>query len=423
MSIGSKAIRHVTEALDISPTDFERARSAIRGVRSCIEGGYPDGYPDSSSKPDVCLQGSMRLGTVVRPLKDSDDSGFDVDLVAQLDVDRNKTNAKSVKHQIGDVLKADGTYGPMLDQEGGRCWTIEYAEKNEVGFHIDVLPSVAESEANIDIIKDLLAKTDVPQALGQTSIAITHKVKESDSYEWKTSNPKGFSEWFESKNQVSRTVIAEERARILTASSGLYANESQIPDELVRTPLRRAVQFLKRHRDVRFNNAPNANHKPISVIITTLSAKLYQGDGDVADALRRIVNDLDKHYALMENQQTRASDLRLDKLSIFRKDNGEWVIPNPVNPGENFADKWHEDSNARAKAFFQWVHHLRDDVLGLLDGPYKEDELVERFDQALVKAEGFTLETRLSKKAALSSLLSDTETPDPYEKRGGRGYA
>ena len=50
---------------------------------------------------------------------------------------------------------------------------------------------------------------------------------------------------------------------------------------------------------------------------------------------------------------------------ITRTADGKWSILNPTNPGENFADRWHEDDHARAKAFFQWVGWLRDDLINI----------------------------------------------------------
>lgn len=56
-----------------------------------------------------------------------------------------------------------------------------------------------------------------------------------------------------------------------------YTQAEDIPDALVRTPLQRAIQIMKRHRDMRFNGHRDEDHKPISMIITTLAAKLYEG--------------------------------------------------------------------------------------------------------------------------------------------------
>ena len=48
---------------------------------------------------------------------------------------------------------------------------------------------------------------------------------------------------------------------------------------------------------------------------------------------------------------------------MTKKGNGQWSIPNPVDPKENFADKWHENDNAKAKAFFKWIKMLETDLL------------------------------------------------------------
>ena len=37
---------------------------------------------------------------------------------------------------------------------------------------------------------------------------------------------------------------------------------------------------------------------------------------------------------------------------IRRLPDGTWYVGNPVNPAENFADRWHEDGHVRARAFF-----------------------------------------------------------------------
>jgi hypothetical protein len=83
-----------------------------------------------------------------------------------------------------------------------------------------------------------------------------------------------------------------------------------------KTPLQQAVQILKRHRDMMFLNEPQ-EIKPISIIITTLSAEAYQGELELADALRNILKNMP---GLISGQKP--------------------DIPNPVNPHENFADKW-----------------------------------------------------------------------------------
>jgi hypothetical protein len=134
---------------------------------------------------------------------------------------------------------------------------------------------------------------------------------------------------------------------------------------------------MKRHRDVRFKGRRDEKHKPISMIITTLAARLYAGRASqyqtTRSVLRFIVETLEQHAALVDNRQLLAD---VSRMQLIRRVGDVWYIPNPVNPhnpgdpadkGENFADRWHEDSHAKAKAFFQWVGWLRKDLDDLLN--------------------------------------------------------
>lgn len=63
--------------------------------------------------------------------------------------------------------------------------------------------------------------------------------------------------------------------------------------------------------------AKNPESKPISIIISTIAAQSYSGEQTIEEALRKALMGL-KQFA----------------------DSGLEVVPNPVNPGENFADRW-----------------------------------------------------------------------------------
>jgi hypothetical protein len=131
----------------------------------------------------------------------------------------------------------------------------------------------------------------------------------------------------------------------------LFASVSNVPDELVRTPLQRAVQLLKRHRDMRFLGHEHEADKPISIVVTTLAASAYQQETDVFTTLANFLDQVQRH------QET----------GIIRCVNGKWTIPNPVNPGENFADRWNDEGSRRADAFFGWIDWLREDLDDLLN--------------------------------------------------------
>ncbi|MBA7581199.1 hypothetical protein ES708_23101 [subsurface metagenome] len=97
------------------------------------------------------------------------------------------------------------------------------------------------------------------------------------------------------------------------------------------------MQILKRHRDIFFSKKQE-KYKPISIIITTLAAKIYQGQEDIYITLSDILNGINEDI------------VKLD---------GKFNIPNPANPEENFADKWNEDEKL-SLAFFDWINNARD---------------------------------------------------------------
>ena len=120
----------------------------------------------------------------------------------------------------------------------------------------------------------------------------------------------------------------EEARRALAMENGAEVHE--IEDFEVRTPLQRVIQLLKRHRDLRYNGDGD---KPVSIVITALAAGAYDNEADLVDAILSIVPGM--------------------RHAIECRDGVFWV-PNPVNPQENFADKWAENPR-KQRIFFEWL--------------------------------------------------------------------
>jgi len=336
-------LEKVAEDIDIPPGKYQQAVDRYEAVGRWLEGGD---YPGSAGTPDIYPQGSFRLGTVVRPIRGGVEADYDIDLVCELAIAKDWTDPSTVKRVVGDRLNDHELYRKMLDDEGKRCWTLIYSEQDGIGFHLDVLPSVPDHRHALD-----------------TSIAITHR--QGTSYRWSASNPRGYGNWFDEKNRAAfMRVLAEQKRSIMARASAIYASVDDVPDQLVRTPLQRVIQILKRHRDEMFNGGPDADYAPISMIVTTLAAHLYQGEPDVYQALTAIVSKLHGHAGLVEH---RAIEQALASLQLIRRmPDGTWYIANPVNAEENFADRWHEDDHARARAFFRWVDAVREDLVDIL---------------------------------------------------------
>ena len=210
---------------------------------------------------------------------------------------------------------------------------------------------------------DILPSIPDPKNGRETAIAITNK--QGVIYSWSGSDPQGYGIWFDARNQSAFSqVVSEQKRLIFSREPAVFARIEDVPNQLVRTSLQRSTQIMKRHRDVMFNNNAINDYRPISMIITTLAGHLYSGESDIFDALAGIVSQLQGHAVLMQGALPggRLSDMAL----IRRLPNERWYIANPVNPEENFADRWHEDNHARARAFFQWVARIKEDLIDIL---------------------------------------------------------
>ena len=217
-------------------------------------------------------QGSFALGTAVKPLGGDE---YDVDTVCLLQHTPGQITQKQLKDLVGNRLKhPQSRYKDMIEPRNGgrRCWTIRYADASK--FHLDVLPAIPDDYG-------WLVALGVPKELAETAICLTDRKTWSDSYsEWPRSNPKGYIAWFKDRMRVRLEEAKQVRAM------EIHAEVKEIEDFDVRTPLQRLIQILKRHRDVRFNDDED---KPISIIITTLAAQVYNNEADLAEAVLDVV--------------------------------------------------------------------------------------------------------------------------------------
>ncbi len=306
---------------------------------------------------EIRLQGSVGIGTTVKPLATNE---HDVDLVAHVpDLDLTVSPAM-LKRRIGDRLRENGNFAPLL-VEMPRCWRLDYANE----FHLDITPSIPNPECRFggELVPDKTLKM------------------------WKASNPQGYRTKFE-----RRAAMVPRIRSIFGKAHDSARADSQIepyPEEKrLKGILRRIVQIAKRHRDVHFIDNQEGV-APLSIIITTLASRAYETcvenfeyDNEIdliVDVLRRMPHML----------QTGMVDGRV-----------VWYLWNQTTAGENFCEKWNEHTE-RATAFFEWhdkivtaVEHLAaarglDQVRGLLGNIFGTapannamDSFIERVDVA-----------------------------------------
>lgn len=370
-------LEEISKQLDISPSMYKLAVERYESIAKYLQnkGIEADFYP----------QGSFRLGTVTRPIKNGKDSEYDIDLVCHMTNVKAETKPSDVKHVVGDALKQDARYRELLDDEGRRCWTLLYADIQDIGYHLDILPSVGEDQ---DKIQNLTTTYGIKPELAQSAIAITNK--SDTAYSWASSNPRGYANWFDEINGPLLNLIDKDARKILFESNRtIFASIDDVPSQLIRTPLQRVIQILKRHRDVRFAGHKLENDKPISMVITILASQIVKNEQcrvlDTFTLLNFIVTKLSEYADLIANGNSKMSTIQ---NAIIKRNFTEnrWYIPNPINPAENFADRWHENNNQKAKAFFDWIKWVQADLVEVLNDPdFNEDSFKVTFGNSIVE--------------------------------------
>lgn len=320
MNIQNELLNLIADDLNISNTMFDKATESYEAVANWLKGhnilqGDLNFYP----------QGSFSIGTVVKPLKDNDEE-YDIDLV--FEISEMNLTPKELKYLVGKRLKENETYNKLLDEEGRRCWSLQYS-----GFHMDILPSIT-------------CEGDVPN-----TIKITH-TDDYINYIYKESNPKGYRNWFNDINKEDQIFLKNAYSR------KHQVKIEEVPNHKISTNLQKIIRILKRHRDIMYKGKENA---PISIIITTLAAKAYNNQDNLISSLTHTLLNMEK---------------------FIEKNEGEYIIQNPVNNEENFADKWAENPKKKDE-FFKWLNQAKTDLVDVPMSLIGVDDIADHFKRVL----------------------------------------
>jgi hypothetical protein len=348
------------DLLGISIADFDIPDDVYRRAVDRYEdlGAWLSDYWDASPTDGIVYpQGSFRLGTVVQPVKPGDE--YDVDLVCRRDIAKTSTTQAVLKIDCGNGIGsyvATGPDGAPIRSEGKRCWTLHYPGEP---FHMDALPAIPDEEGT-------------PNAILLT---------DRDLREWQHSNPIDYADWFYWRMREEFLQIREVFAKRMEVAD--------VPRWRVKTTLQRSVQALKRHRDLYFSESPD--DRPASIIITTLAATAYIGGGTLYEVL---------------------ADITAKMPGLVEVRNGLYWVANPVQPEENFADRWlsHPD---RASRFFEWMAQVQEDVTGYggdLGVDLVLEKLAKSFGERSAHRAGESLGTGISRarEAGLLGMAAGT---------------
>ncbi|SEW51884.1 nucleotidyltransferase domain-containing protein [Chitinophaga arvensicola] len=301
---------------------------------------------------EVYPQGSVKTGTTIRPNIGDE---FDLDIVVHLQLDWQKHTPSYIYNQLKRRLMASGTYAEMIELKN-RCIRLNYAGE----FHMDILPGCQRTYSDEDRIL-------VPdRALGK----------------WTPSSPRAYAKWFIDRANSIETSLLEKA----------YSLEDLPPDSFMdKKPLQRAVQLIKKARDVFFDD--DEDYAPSSIILTTLAGHYYQNDDSIFGAISGIMTGI-------------------SQLITSSKDS-QFKLYNPVDITEEFTDKWNNDKKHYTQ-FKLFVNHFNSVWSELQTGRLtilQEDELIKSLfgDAAYDKA--IRLQAELVEKyRANQKLLMEKKT-------------
>lgn len=276
-------LQSICEELQISKSQYEQAETSYNAVANWLSEDEKR-FPDIDI--DIYPQGSLKIGTTVHPILNQE---FDLDFVCELNLDWEKyENPVEVLDLIEESLLENKVYAPMVERKN-RCIRLNYKRN----FHMDILPACP-------VKKDLNGCVKVP---------------DRKLVDWKDSNPKGYASWFE---ETAKDYDVSFNNQILMEKSAEIEKMPEVEPIQIKPPLKRAVQLMKRYRDVYFEENPEK--APISIVLTTLAGEFYGKQPSVHDAIEGILDEI-----------------------LNATKSGKITVYNPMNKSEVLSERWNEN--------------------------------------------------------------------------------
>ena len=305
-------IDRILADIELTETQYKEAKTSYEAVAAVLN---KNTALIAQFRPSIFPQGSMRLGTTVRPVGKEK---FDLDMICWLAVSGKIVTPEQVYQWVWDALGADETYRHMRRKKN-RCIRLEYAESRK--FYLDVTPAVPDWVRN------------------GTGLYVPDR----ELKVWCSSHPKAFAdEWFkriaEKMPDIRIMLVNSKRAEV-------FSSVEPMPEfgGFEKQPLQRIVQLLKHDRDKAFQN--DEAHRPSSILLTTIIAHSYE------EVVSTPVTSLFEFVIkVIENMP---KYIRSAMVGSCRK----FYVMNPVNTEENFAEKWTDE---HYKRFLIWHSKLKD---------------------------------------------------------------
>lgn len=277
-------LARIAQELELDKTRREKMETAYKAVSEVLEN-------DSEFFKDLEIvlypQGSARIGTTTKPINQED---FDLDVVLHVYDLYNKFSPEEIYNALVRVLQNHSYYKTIMEKKS-RCVRLNY----KGDFHMDILPACMQTIYDFE------------------KIAIPEKALNS----WSSGNPKGYANRFMQRAQSVKVSMLKKFSSDLIKAS---LETEPLPDDFYdKTPLQRAVQLIKRYRDIYYQDK---EYPVSSIVLTTLVSESYNGEESIYDTISNVVSRIKNRYSDSISKKVR--------FKVF----------NPVDSEEEFTDSW-----------------------------------------------------------------------------------
>ena len=243
-----------THAMSLTRTQYELIESRYGTLQKTLAVATNPLLADAH----IFVQGSIGLRTAIKPSPRAKGAMATVDADAVVWLPNAAgADADDVLEELEARFEEARRVDEPIDQLR-RGIRIIYADEDP-GFHIDITPARCAPGNR--------------QALGVGALQVPDRVEG-----WKASSPRPYSSWLE---ETAALRISLRGLKELGAQRVVLAEASQDPlpqydDYIDGNPLRAAIKLLKRHRDEWAISHRREDVRPISAVITTLTALSYR---------------------------------------------------------------------------------------------------------------------------------------------------
>lgn len=320
-------LARIAQELQLDKSRAERMETAYNAVSEILK---KDNDFFEGLEIEVYAQGSKRIGTTVKPINRED---FDLDIVLHIYDPYYNHSPEEIFNALVRSLEKESYYKEIMEKKK-RCVRLNYKSD----FHMDILPGC------------------MPDLFQNEMIMIPEKALKS----WSSGNPKGFSNWFLGIAEMVKEPFLKRYSDVLLKAQ---VESERLPEEVyLKTPLQRAVQLVKRYRDIYFQDK---DYRVSSIVLTTLIAQFYEGEDSIFETLDHVIGRIKENY--MEAITRRA----------------KFKVINPVNPNEDFTDSW---TNNHYQSFYSFISDFHKKWSGLKNSfESSKEDYIHLFGEGIYK--------------------------------------